>query len=952
MDKETKLGLTVPWIGLICFSINIITTIIYLFNSSFGFVIPISIFFGFLTILSWAYIIFTAFPLIWKLMTPSEIYQKVYKFNVFIFLFSMLIFPFLVLSVIFSLIGLLNIHNQTNNSIYISSIISILWYIFWMYQNNRFNKKYQQNTVSQDAFLGYPGISKMFQVFSVTSIILLVYAFLYFDFLYWIDITVFIFLLNGLIYYEVGRNYKNPIDQKQKNIAFFQIILAFVFSFYNLIILASGYYFNRYVSPYYLLIAFIPIFNFFFGRFSDDRSPKSRLVDSLTFSLLFIIPCNLTQDLPPFDDGYFLPLVAIGLLTYRILIQFPFGKDSSKINSIIFVILALFTFVLIYFDLFVRANFIAINFGRMTYLLGLIILCIFIQSLQNRFFLLKLQNPNRPFYRYASVISIVFLTIGMIFFSISYRTFSYDNASANLQLGASVSSGISEIRDSFLESRKVPLSDYETHFKFTTLSYSRGYGENQFDREPYALFLGHPFNDKSLCNGNGISPDTIQSITFQVPNSIIPYKIQLAGITISSNLTANDLIDLSKAKASPIYTQHVDSNPMDGVSIIQATDNRYLEFSIVNNKIKRFTYFNDTCNFIKKNYSVNAIFTPEIYEKVDKLDENEFVLKRNARSFADLKGSRIKETFLGGEVIQSNFKISEAGKSYYFYKGWIPEENIIPLKDLLILIRKQENGNLNLNSRNYLDFIMPASISFYEKNLNYFTKQLSLLEKSKNQCEVNKSFSNTSINYRYIVKFFENENEFIEFDSNFNPQLGIMENYLFESIFGYPKKPYSSSIFNINQSNIASLNSDFGNDLNIWSKIAVTAKEPYLRSQIYAKFIIDFSLHTECVYAGGGGDEGGEKQVLFDFAKTPKTEILAIEYEKTIFDSEEIDNKIYFLPKKDAEYNATFLKDEAYSIYCQSYGGKSVSNEERELYFNNLTKKQHSNFYDKPLCVK
>ena len=105
MDKETKLGLTVPWIGLICFSINIITTIIYLFNSSFGFVIPISIFFGFLTILSWAYIIFTAFPLIWKLMTPSEIYQKVYKFNVFIFLFSMLIFPFLVLSVIFSLIG-------------------------------------------------------------------------------------------------------------------------------------------------------------------------------------------------------------------------------------------------------------------------------------------------------------------------------------------------------------------------------------------------------------------------------------------------------------------------------------------------------------------------------------------------------------------------------------------------------------------------------------------------------------------------------------------------------------------------------------------------------------------------------------------------------------------------------------------------------------------------------
>lgn len=76
MDKETKLGLTVPWIGLICFPINIITTIIYLFNSSFGFVIPISIFFGFLTILSLGIYNFHCFS---AYLEPNDTFRNLSK---------------------------------------------------------------------------------------------------------------------------------------------------------------------------------------------------------------------------------------------------------------------------------------------------------------------------------------------------------------------------------------------------------------------------------------------------------------------------------------------------------------------------------------------------------------------------------------------------------------------------------------------------------------------------------------------------------------------------------------------------------------------------------------------------------------------------------------------------------------------------------------------------------
>ncbi|MDZ4724906.1 MAG: hypothetical protein SH817_02025 [Leptospira sp.] len=138
----------------------------------------------------------------------------------------------------------------------------------------------------------------------------------------------------------------------------------------------------------------------------------------------------------------------------------------------------------------------------------------------------------------------------------------------------------------------------------------------------------------------------------------------------------------SKKKNSPIYTPNTDSDPMDRFSAIQDIENQYIKFYYSEKKLKYIILYNDPFHSFKSDYAINAILIPETYNRAEKIKNSEFIIKKNTKSYLDLKEARVKEQFLGGEVIESNFKITEGTKEYHFFRGWISKDNLIPLNEL------------------------------------------------------------------------------------------------------------------------------------------------------------------------------------------------------------------------------------------------------------------------------
>ena len=93
----------------------------------------------------------------------------------------------------------------------------------------------------------------------------------------------------------------------------------------------------------------------------------------------------------------------------------------------------------------------------------------------------------------------------------------------------------------------------------------------------------------------------------------------MAGISVCSNLTVDDIMKFSKKKNSPIYTPNTDSDPMDRFSAIQDIENQYIKFYYSEKKLKYIILYNDPFHSFKSDYAINAILIPETYNRAEKI---------------------------------------------------------------------------------------------------------------------------------------------------------------------------------------------------------------------------------------------------------------------------------------------------------------------------------------------
>ena len=503
-----------------------------------------------------------------------------------------------------------------------------------------------------------------------------------------------------------------------------------------------------------------------------------------------------------------------------------------------------------------------------------------------------------------------FLALGAWWLSYSHRSFVVEKDGL-FSLHPAQGSGEEErkkLKDRLSRYTHPAALERDAYFSSYSFSFVDGRVQRQRDE------LIYPSEAAPQCDMNSGSPPGYR---FQFPPSAhFSHRVIAAGTIIEADFDTGALMGLAKSAGTPILTPRSDDDPMNSRVSIRLFDALFFGFNFRNGRLQEAHYIRDSCGKATVSLVENQVFTPEIYDKLTRLEDQEFVPRPGMLHLHKGVSGNPVAALLRGQIVRPMYKTINENKEWYFYRGWASGESLMDYQVLMESIldaREAGPGKAYENTEIRSFFNDQAGFDHLRKAIRSgFYACRSADPYSRNDVFVSASYLLTDADgLRFVSAGGDGR--------ILDPRITYLD----------AKDDYLSDLqLEIDTSDATELNPVLGDDLRKWRDVSAADFPGNVRA------LLRVSLQQQC------GTAGSEETM---YVPTVIVDILDVQYESELFEDVVIHGKNFRLSRM------ALTEGTARSRFCHVFANRPANEEEAMLWATQTEGIPDSN---RALCIK